>query len=119
MRPIPTNYAILAASQQMSVLLEQASDFAQTQFLFQSLHSLVFPSSQAASLKVIEHPNRWRLVYLDFPDKMPTNISSEITIFKPTSQMCCVFSGRSADAKCECGQTMMASEMLNSLFLAF
>lgn len=88
MRPIPTNYAILATAQQMNGLLKQAMNY-----------------------KIIEHPNRWRLIYLDFADKssMPqiANLSPEITIFKPSAQMCCVYLSQSIDSNCECdGKTM-------------
>lgn len=91
MRPIPTNYAILATTKQMVALLDQAMNY-----------------------KIIERPNRWRMVYMDFPDailmpKIP-DISPEITIFTPTIQMCCVYLRRPIDSNCECGSTVMVRQ---------
>lgn len=66
---------------------------------------------QATNYKLIEHPNRWRLVYLDFPNATASpelaDISSEITILKPTGQMCCVYQNQLIESSCECGPTTM------------
>lgn len=75
---------------------------------------------KATNYKIIEHPNRWRLVYLDVPDKASVlqmaDLSAEITILKPTIQMCCIYMSRTIDSKCDCDGRSLEVRACESFF---
>lgn len=61
---------------------------------------------QAIQYNAIERMNRWRLFYLDFVDIRAVQELivkyGELTSLTPSSEMCCVYLGKSVTDSCLC-----------------
>lgn len=80
---MPTNFAIFANTEELERLYQKALKYG-----------------------IMERPNRWNLIYLDFltmfQRKQSESVSAELRQFQPNSVMCCTYLGLNVNEPCEC-----------------